>query len=52
MAAAATEIGLRLKEKRGKNHVRTTKHFAKHLFVWQIWTESWLQTIIARVTFF
>lgn len=46
MAAAATEIGLRLKEERGKKTVRTAQHFAKYLFVGQIWTEIWLQTII------
>lgn len=53
MAAAATEIGLRLKEERGKKKtVGTAQHFAKYLFVRQIWTEIWLQTIISRVTFF
>lgn len=45
MAAAATEIGLRLKEELKEIAVSTAQHFAKHLFVGRIWTEIWLQTI-------
>ena len=32
-------------ETRGKRHVSTSQHFAKHLFVGRIWTEIWLRTI-------